>query len=249
MVVLLYRLPLYEGVDWYMQEIQIISPLAGLPLYEGVDWNFWLDAPLLRASVSLFTREWIEISRIALMLALVSVSLFTREWIEIVFTPADRAGIPPSPSLRGSGLKSPTLEEIRLFAGLPLYEGVDWNCMIHSISMRCDCLPLYEGVDWNNFSFTRSNVACESLPLYEGVDWNCTNRSITCLSFPSPSLRGSGLKWLSGDVSRCRTQSPSLRGSGLKSLLPSLRITGSPVSLFTREWIEIQNRSETLLIY
>ena len=56
------------------------------------------------AGVSLFTREWIEIGRVADFFDLVFVSLFTREWIEIIIVV----------QLLKSCVK-----------GLPLYEGVD----------------------------------------------------------------------------------------------------------------------------
>ena len=55
--------------------------------------------------VSLFTREWIEISIPTTQNQQENVSLFTREWIEIR-SPATGSDTPVSPSLRGSGLKS-----------------------------------------------------------------------------------------------------------------------------------------------
>ena len=58
-------------------------------------------------SVSLFTREWIEIACSGVDASRNFVSLFTREWIEIV-CPCDGVDLTfMSPSLRGSGLKSP----------------------------------------------------------------------------------------------------------------------------------------------
>ena len=53
------------------------------------------------------------------------VSLFTREWIEItaVSEPMFISGM--SPSLRGSGLKCTSCTGRHLFVRLPLYEGVD----------------------------------------------------------------------------------------------------------------------------
>ena len=59
-------------------------------------------------------------------LARFAVSLFTREWIEI--TPSDTifSALHPSPSLRGSGLKFPLAHYFKNPAQcLPLYEGVD----------------------------------------------------------------------------------------------------------------------------
>ena len=55
----------------------------------------------------------------------------------------------------------------------------------------------------------------------------------------SPSLRGSGLKSESRSTDSCNRWSPSLRGSGLKFYPRSQKIRMPPVSLFTREWIEI----------
>ena len=52
------------------------------------------------------------------------VSLFTREWIEISFL-LDTEPEKESPSLRGSGLKFTYLFKIFALPGLPLYEGVD----------------------------------------------------------------------------------------------------------------------------
>ena len=54
--------------------------------------------------VSLFTREWIEISGITRLILQKSVSLFTREWIEMVEKRCLGCW-QLSPSLRGSGLK------------------------------------------------------------------------------------------------------------------------------------------------
>ena len=60
-------------------------------------------APPFSKSVSLFTREWIEILTLSPREAARAVSLFTREWIEIAASTNARR------------------ERIRL----PLYEGVD----------------------------------------------------------------------------------------------------------------------------
>ena len=168
-----------------------------------------------------------------------------------------------SPSLRGSGLKS-TKSPLKICAPrrLPLYEGVDWNNWI--CEFRCkpnQSLPLYEGVDWNRkgtYPFPQRDVSLFTREWIEIVVRFAISATIT-----SPSLRGSGLKWL---FPRAKTKqqrpSPSLRGSGLKCLLcrqfPE-RIQGLPlyegvdwnlllnkrkqmrtkVSLFTREWIEM----------
>ena len=77
-------LPLYEGVDWNNIRNYMIDMVRSLPLYEGVDWNFFCKSlASTKISVSLFTREWIEIAWLHYL-------LYHNCW---------------SPSLRGSGLK------------------------------------------------------------------------------------------------------------------------------------------------
>ena len=56
----------------------------------------------------------------------------------------------------------------------------------------------------------------------------------------SPSLRGSGLKFFPAIVPFQRHESPSLRGSGLKYSDICKPLSNKAVSLFTREWIEMQ---------
>ena len=68
----------------------------------GLKFVLW-DQKKSNPPVSLFTREWIEISRVYLVKIPSKVSLFTREWIEIST---------PSGGLIGA-------------ISLPLYEGVD----------------------------------------------------------------------------------------------------------------------------
>ena len=79
--------------------------------------------------VSLFTREWIEISSIfPMVFALSRLPLYEGvDW-----------------NLRGWG-SSPAPW------GLPLYEGVDWNFFGKKKSVEWKGLPLYEGVDWNDW--------------------------------------------------------------------------------------------------
>ena len=75
--------------------------------------------------VSLFTREWIEISSRSTYVCTAGVSLFTREWIEISSAVVSQDPDIKSPSLRGSGLKyKPDFGKL-FNVRLPLYEGVD----------------------------------------------------------------------------------------------------------------------------
>ena len=182
-----------------------------------MDWNFGLNFSTNSSYVSLFTREWIEISSGQSHPGILHVSLFTREWIEI-----------PAPS------------RCLIFAVcLPLYEGVDWN--LRGLGLLCKCLQVSlftrEWIEISTFPkksnfrrvslFTREWIEiifdsakinrANCLPLYEGVDWNCQPRFTCQNGITSPSLRGSGLK--------CNLH-PDKKG-------------GRNVSLFTREWIEI----------
>ena len=164
-------LPLYEGVDWNRWDIIRINQKRCLPLYEGVDWNCGYAA--IRSatfSVSLFTREWIEIADMlrsdqrpfpspslrgsglkwtdTVNLPRQSVSLFTREWIEM------NRYCKPAPAVR-----------------LPLYEGVDWNMVITSFFLNCSTSPSLRG---------------SGLKSAKDIDFSGKGQS--------PSLRGSGLK-------------------------------------------------------
>ena len=105
-------------------------------------------------TVSLFTREWIEIDLMQLRVKQYNVSLFTREWIEI---------------------------------------------KTHNGQERQERVSL----------FTR-----EWIEIYQ-----ITHDAI---SYQSPSLRGSGLKWQQLNKLNRWHLSPSLRGSGLKYQLRSL---------------------------
>ena len=59
------------------------------------------------------------------------------------------------------------------------------------------------------------------------------------IGYQSPSLRGSGLKFNMTQENGASEKSPSLRGSGLKFNFTSCKSIPIKVSLFTREWIEI----------
>ena len=77
-------------------------------------------------TVSLFTREWIEILKNFIVSLSILVSLFTREWIEMATAITVQSVVRTSSSLRGSGLKCSgrTTHECGVVC-LPLYEGVD----------------------------------------------------------------------------------------------------------------------------
>ena len=93
-----------SGLKW----CNLVTGYTGaycLPLYEGVDWNKSEVSNCNLVKVSLFTREWIEISRSSKSCSMGLVSLFTREWIEMVQSGDGLHGCLLSPSLRGSGLK------------------------------------------------------------------------------------------------------------------------------------------------
>ena len=101
-----WGLPLYEGVDWNIEDQTVFKGTARSPSLRGSGLklnaaqliDFPLESPSLRGSglkylvelewrwsdkVSLFTREWIEIFLYKLHKCVQPVSLFTREWIEI----------------------------------------------------------------------------------------------------------------------------------------------------------------------
>ena len=164
-----------------------------LPLYEGVDWN--IDRCLYHQ--------------------IRNVSLFTREWIEMTSSPNQWYPV-RSPSLRGSGLKSPRgVYLLTKPRRLPLYEGVDWNKIRSPQPIPHNRLPLYEGVDWNHDYIIRHfGRYVVSLFTREWIEISSTWRLISRL--PSPSLRGSGLKWKWWNRTDDSNLSPSLRGSGLK---------------------------------
>ena len=236
---LLERLPLYEGVDWNFFCTTCDCLLQRLPLYEGVDWNrvFWKSDWKRRESLPLYEGVDWNLQWLLRIIRHYRLPLYEGVDWNVNFMNQPR-GTSLSPSLRGSGLKSPILEFIKQAESLPLYEGVDWNRLCAWCTAAFLCLPLYEGVDWNFYIreivngfyvslFTREwieiswasfvNFASDSLPLYEGVDWNFSARPAKKSLKMSPSLRGSGLKSARVQLFHLtKTESPSLRGSGLK---------------------------------
>ena len=104
-IILATSLPLYEGVDWNKINSKNAVIIYGLPLYEGVDWNFFrLFCFMVGNCLPLYEGvDWNRLRQI--LLQSLAVSLFTREWIEMTVMPLIRLAILLSPSLRGSGLK------------------------------------------------------------------------------------------------------------------------------------------------
>ena len=105
----------------------------------ALDAAFW---------VSLFTREWIEITILQGLRPYHIVSLFTREWIEIVSGVATISVHCASPSLRGSGLKFIAVSNDERKQVVSLFTR-EWIEIAGQTSMHWGlaCLPLYEGVD------------------------------------------------------------------------------------------------------
>ena len=98
--------------------------------------------------VALFTRAWIEITVAPVGIFNIFVALFTRAWIEIKsFVEAD-INSDVSPSLRGRGLKSSSLQDFYDVVNVALFTRA-WieirykDIVNESIQGR----PLYEGVD------------------------------------------------------------------------------------------------------
>ena len=79
-----------------------------------------------------------------------------------------------------------------------------------------------------------------SSPSLRGSGLKCPRPGTYSERVRSPSLRGSGLKSFLLRCPASGTTSPSLRGSGLKSAVFTTQSTMRIVSLFTREWIEIE---------
>ena len=168
---------------------------TGLPLYEGVDWNRCWDSgsisiygsPSLRGSGLKYHRRTWRCDRRR-------VSLFTREWIEITVVKMGNLDGHTSPSLRGSGLKLCLAARQRLAGRLPLYEGVDWNQSWKHASHYCKVSPSLRGSGLKlYFSRCRWRKRWVSLFTREWIEISVSTDSVRQRS-TSPSLRGSGLK-------------------------------------------------------
>ena len=269
---MLVRLPLYEGVDWNnfatrRKGCGSTSPsLRGsglkfilygklsdsmcLPLYEGVDWNFNENVFPAATPVSLFTREWIEIIASEMVsLISVTVSLFTREWIEIDSQRLTFFSL-LSPSLRGSGFKSSAFScDSCRHAGLPLYEGVDWNSSNKSHRFIILIVSLFTR-EWIEMvkSSGISTYIFVSLFTREWIEMVC----IAGMNLLQKTVSLFTREWIEMEdwkPSRRAWGSPSLRGSGLKYLVHNHNEKATSVSLFTREWIEmVSNNNDNELV-
>ena len=201
------RLPLYEGVDWNSCSAVAVEAVSSLPLYEGVDWNHSSSIKKAIAGVSLFTREWIEISIPIAKPSSQSPSPSLRGSGLKFFKPQKGMCLDLSPSLRGSGLKFQRQPSRKQMQGSPSLRGSGLKLVCACLYVSSRRLPLYEGVDWNWLwssqsaerflvsLFTREWIeiivvdnppfSILGLPLYEGVDWNShgliTNLSLLCL--------------------------------------------------------------------
>ena len=174
----------------------------------------------LRVSpVSLFTREWIEINSIDKVIEKQhAVSLFTREWIEMTgldamtmqgFSLPLYEGVDwnwttrrsmqtcwKSPSLRGSGLKSSGVSKRTNLFFVSLFTR-EWIEMLKRHSWKPDCHVSLFTREWIEISRNNNRIfSATCLPLYEGVDWNHFCPYWLPASSRSPSLRGSGLKYV-----------------------------------------------------
>ena len=231
-------LPLYEGVDWNVSCVLLMKLICRLPLYEGVDWNIRTHWKTGSPLVSLFTREWIEITGICctwfslLRLPLYegvdwnshspramarskSVSLFTREWIEIGYFFCNRSAKLVSLFTREWIEICKGRQRTGTFWRLPLYEGVDWNRKSKRLPERMTCVSLFTR-EWIEIKTHPAVTSmCCSLPLYEGVDWN---RKAEFYGGKANSLPlYEGVDWNFDYCSvNASIMSPSLRGSGLK---------------------------------
>ena len=169
------------------------------------------------------------------------VSLFTREWIEIPPVKSSTFVCKSSPSLRGSGLKCQNWRWTKFCLWSPSLRGSGLKSRRNHLCINAVWVSLFTR-EWIEIC-TLSLIAVQisGLPLYEGVDWNTLYCIIFSFPRPSPSLRGSGLKSEPPTVPDPIRSSPSLRGSGLKSIVTAPIHTTAPVSLFTREWIEMSS--------
>ena len=167
-----------------------------------------------------------------------AVSLFTREWIEISFCGRCSNFSDCLPLYEGVDWNSVIGFAVDLCrTGLPLYEGVDWNCRI-----RVCTLPTVVSLftrEWIEIKVAVIGLlACIKSPSLRGSGLKSSLCAGT--SFParvslftrewieirtpaksgtsglSPSLRGSGLKFQRKCLPSGHPRSPSLRGSGLK---------------------------------
>ena len=149
-----------------------------------------------------------------------------------------------SPSLRGSGLKSPIMIGYNIFSRVSLFTR-EWIEMARVRQPRTPHRsPSLRGSGLKSAVATPLAVAATS-PSLRGSGL----KSAKVIDFSgkgqSPSLRGSGLKFRRCARNQPHLRSPSLRGSGLKSAVVTAGRLVSAVSLFTREWIEMMPKPLT----
>ena len=210
-------LPLYEGVDWNSKYIHRKKTNHPSPSLRGSGLKCWQNRLHQTNSASPSLRgSGLKCGSVC-MRFFVCVSLFTREWIEILFAEWQSL-FPRSPSLRGSGLKwEPFLQDqwanhVSLFTR-------EWIEMAESI--HNPLISLFVSL------FTREWIEI------------ILRKSMTS-SLGSPSLRGSGLKFRQeGQYQSGTCRLPLYEGVDWN--LESDVVTDDKdwVSLFTREWIEI----------
>ena len=83
----------------------------------------------------------------------------------------------------------------------------------------------------------------ESLPLYEGVDWNMFITSF-CLNYSLPLYEGVDWNWSVRRGKRTGRPVSLFTREWIEIIKSSACDSSTFVSLFTREWIEISHRRE-----
>ena len=108
-------------------------------------------------------------------------------------------------------------------------------------------LPLYEGVDWNGVMQKVHNAVVVSLFTREWIEIEQGTGGVR-MKNPSPSLRGSGLKYYcAGNRIRNAVRLPLYEGVDWNKIHKLRILFLCIVSLFTREWIEILKSLTSML--
>ena len=171
------------------------------------------------------------------------VSLFTREWIEITSNAKTKDGGRRLPLYEGVDWNLWVVKK-RLYGAIVSLFTREWIEIIRLTAFfpAVFSLPLYEGVDWNfHKSLWISVQVLVSLFTREWIEIPVSWFAIR--SNKSPSLRGSGLKSKNAPVLYNVFWSlPLYEGVDWNSCFLICHQV-KQVSLFTREWIEIKKRS------